>query len=259
MKYQIIFVDIDWTILDHNKGDFDYDSINKLIELQKEGLLVFLNTARPYDSIYHTGLLKLFHPDGIISTNGGVGFIKDKLLYENIIPEDIVRSIEKTANKHHLVLELSKNKERHFTNKRNKYVDNYFSIFKEVIPCIKKYDNKGINSILLFAPAKYDETLKKELPKDISLLRFDSHGVDLGYYKNNKGYGVEQVLNYYHIDKEKAIAVGDSYDDIAMFKKVGLSICMGNGTDEAKKEADITAPNIGISGLKIVLEEIFGK
>ena len=65
MKYQIIFVDIDWTILDHNKGDFDYDSINKLIELQKEGLLVFLNTARPYDSIYHTGLLKLFHPDGI--------------------------------------------------------------------------------------------------------------------------------------------------------------------------------------------------
>ena len=78
-KYQIIFVDIDWTILNHHISDWDHESLNKLKELQSQGVLIYLNTARPYDSIVHTGLFDLFTPDGIVCTNGGVVFIKDKL------------------------------------------------------------------------------------------------------------------------------------------------------------------------------------
>ena len=258
-SYSIIFVDIDWTILDHNKHDWDYPSLDILNKLQKEGLLVYLCTARPYDSILHTGIFKLLKPDGVICTNGGVAFINDKLLFANLIPEDIVRTIEKVANRHHLVLEISTSKGRHFTAKPNKYVKQYFSVYAEVVPEIRKYENKDASAILLFAPEKYDPILKKEFPKEMSLLRFDTCGVDVGYYTNTKGDGIKKVLKHLNINKDNAIGIGDSYDDISMFKNVGLSIAMGNGSDEAKANADIVTSSIAESGLYKALKDIFKK
>lgn len=256
MKYEIAFIDIDWTILDHDLHDWDYDSLNVLKDLQKRGLLIYLCTARPFDSIVHTGLFNIFHPDGVICTNGGVAFVGEELLFANIIPEDIVRDIERICNKHHLVLELSTNKERYFTAKANTYVHRYFSVFNETIPVIKKYANKEVSAILLFAPEKYDEILKKEFPKEMTLFRFDTCGVDVGLYKNNKGSAIVRVLKHLNIDKENTIGAGDSFDDISMFKSVGVSICMGNGTEEAKKEAGIISEPISQHGLGKALNKL---
>lgn len=257
MQYKIVFVDVDWTILDHNIHDWDYQTIDVLKDLQKRGVLVYLNTARPYDSVLSTGIFDIFDPDGVVCTNGGVTFIKDKLLFSNIIPEDIVRQIEKIANKHHLVLELSTNKERYFTAKPNQYVDNYFKVYAETIPDVRRYQNKEVSAILMFAPEKYDEVLKKEFPKEMNYLRFDTHGVDVGYFKNTKGDAVIKVLKHLNIDKECAIAAGDSFDDISMFKEVGLSIAMGNGSDDAKEAANIICNPIGEHGLGEYLKKLF--
>lgn len=256
MKYKIAFIDIDWTILDHDIHDWDYESLDVLKSLQKAGLLVYLCTARPYDSIVHTGLLNIFHPDGIICTNGGVTFVGDELLFANIIPEEIVREIERISNKHHLVLELSTNKERYFTAKANTYVHRYFSVYNETIPVIKKYANKEVSAILLFAPEKYDEILKEEFPKEMTLFRFDTCGVDVGLYRNTKGGAIDRVLKHLNIDKEESIGAGDSFDDISMFKSVGVSICMGNGTEEAKKEASIISEPISQHGLGKTLNKL---
>ena len=256
MKYKIAFIDIDWTILDHDIHDWDYDSLDVLKALQKAGLLVYLCTARPYDSIVHTRLFDIFTPDGVICTNGGVTFVGDELLFANIIPEEIVREIERISNKHHLVLELSTNKERYFTAKANTYVHRYFSVYNETIPVIKKYANKEVSAILLFAPEKYDEILKKEFPKEMTLFRFDTCGVDVGLYRNTKGGAIDRVLKHLNIDKEESIGAGDSFDDISMFKSVGVSICMGNGTEEAKKEASIISEPISQHGLGKALNKL---
>ena len=249
MNIKIIFVDIDWTILDHNLHDWDYESINVLKEAQKKGVLVYLNTARPYESIIHTGLFDIFTPDGVVCTNGGVVFCGDQLLYANVFPEDIVRKIEKIANKHHLVLELASTKDRYFTAKPNVYVHRYFSVYVEVIPKIEKYRNKDVSQILLFAPEKYDEILKKEFPQEVNLFRFDTHGVDVGYFNNEKGIAVKRVLKHLNIPKEQAVSAGDSFDDVSMFKETGISIAMGNGMEIAKDNATIIADTIGNHGL----------
>ena len=251
-NYKIAFIDIDWTILNHEINDWDYQSIDALKQAQKEGMLIYLCTARPYDSIYHTGLLDIFDPDGIVCTNGGVCFIKDKLLFSNIIPTNIVREIEKIANKHHLVLELATDKDRYFTASPNKYVENYFKVYREIIPHVEEYHNEGVSAILLFAPEKYDEILMKEFPKEINYLRFDDHGVDVGFYQNTKGDGVKRVLKHLGIKKEEAIAAGDSNDDISMLEEVGFSIAMGNGTDQLKAVAKVVAPPISEHGLSRV-------
>ncbi|MFQ6929784.1 MAG: HAD family hydrolase [Eubacterium sp.] len=49
-----------------------------------------------------------------------------------------------------------------------------------------------------------------------------------------KGIGVNKVLEYYGIDKSQAMAFGDGNNDIEMFEQVGHPIAMGNASDDLK-------------------------
>ena len=112
-KIKIIFVDIDWTILNHKIHDWDHESLDALKEVQRKGIRVYLCTARPYDSIVHTGIFDIFTPDGIIATNGGVAFVKDEVIFSNEIPENVVKTVENVANRHDLVVEMSTDRGLH--------------------------------------------------------------------------------------------------------------------------------------------------
>ena len=72
MKYidvQIIFVDIDGTLLNHRKGHvFDTLSIESLKKAQKDGIKVVITTARAYHTVEQIGLLKMIKPDALITS-----------------------------------------------------------------------------------------------------------------------------------------------------------------------------------------------
>lgn len=253
---KIIFVDIDWTILNHYVHEFDFESIKALNEAQKKGVFICLATARPYLSIEQTGLFNYLKPDGIVCTNGSVGFIKDKLLYSENFPNDVIKQIIKVCNKHNACLEYCDERHRYFNRRKNRYVDAYFGVFKEVVPPVKKYENENISALLLMVPESYDEKMKKELPDGLDYFRFDAHGVDIRYSKYNphKGNGVKRVLEYLNIPKEYAMAIGDDLGDIPMFEEVGLGVTLENGKDEVKKKADYVTKSVCDSGVAFALK-----
>ncbi len=93
----IVFVDIDCTLLNHSTRPpvYDFDSISALKEAQSQGVLVFLCTARPYHSVKRIGLFDLFQPDGMILANGGLALYGDKVLYETAMdPKDFEKFCE---------------------------------------------------------------------------------------------------------------------------------------------------------------------
>ena len=253
---KIIFVDIDWTILNHKIHDWDYLSIDALKKAQQKGILVYLCTARPYDSVVHTGLLDFFTPDGIIATNGGVAFVGEEVLYSNEIPEDIVKKVEFVANSHDLVVEMSTDRGRYFTAAANKWVDEYFKSYAETIPPVMKNKSGNVSAMLLFAPEEMDEFLIRELPQEIRYYRFDLYGVDLCYFANDKGNAISRVLKHLDIHKDNAMGIGDDFGDIPMFEAVGTSIAMGNGKEEAKAKATYVCDTIHENGIKKILEEL---
>ena len=255
-KIKIIFVDIDWTILNHKIHDWDYESLDALKQAQQKGILIYLCTARPYDSIVHTGILDLITPDGIISTNGGVAFVKDKVLFSNEIPENIVKTVENIANRHDLVVEMSTDRGRYFTAPQNKWVDEYFKSYAETIPPVIKDQTGNVSAMLLFAPKEMDDELIAELPSEIRYFRFDLYGVDLCYFENTKGAGIKRVLEHLKLKKEQSMGIGDDYGDIPMFEEVGISIAMGNGKDEAKQKATYIADTIHEHGIAKIFKEL---
>ena len=255
-KYKIIFVDIDWTILNHKIHDWDYESIDALKKAQENGVLVYLCTARPYDSVDSTGLLDFFHPDGIISTNGEVGFVNGEVVYADNIPEDKVKLANDLADQYGLVMEVCTERGRFFTNTPNEWVFDYLTRFVETIPEVKNHQYEHISALLLFAPEHLDEELKPILSQHFNYFRFDKCGVDLRYHPCSKGEGIVEILNYLGLKKEDAIAIGDDYGDIEMFKEVGLSIAVGNGRDEVKEKATYIAETIHEHGVKLALEDL---
>ncbi len=52
------------------------------------------------------------------------------------------------------------------------------------------------------------------------------------------------MSDYYHIPLEQIATLGDQPNDVLMFKRSGLSIAMGNASEEVKQEATyVTASN----------------
>ena len=257
--YKIAFIDIDWTILNHKDGHyFDMPSIAALKKAQENGLLIYLVTARTYASIKGTGLFDILTPDGLITNNGGLTFINDKIIFKKIYPENAVKEVLKTANKHNVVLQLSTIKSRYFSRKPNQYVQNYYSVYYEDFPKIRYNFTKNITDIIAFVPDQFDEILLKELPKDVSYYRYDNYGVNISCFKNKKGDAVIKLLDYLHIVKENAFAIGDSQDDISMFEAVGTAIAMGNSKDDSVKEkATIVTDTIDNHGVALIIANLF--
>jgi len=249
---KIIFVDIDWTLLDHSNGKhvFDKKSIKALSKAQKNGVLVYIATARPYDSLEKTGFLNLFKPDGFILSNGSVAFVGNTLVRNDIFNKDRVKNILEVCDKHDIVVELCSEKERWFNKPANQWVEEYFKVFHETIPEIRGYKDENISALLLFAPKELDSTLRLELGRDLDAYRFTDYGIDLRVHPIYKTQGINSVLNYIHISKDNALAIGDSNSDACMFEWCKYSACVGNGGELAKFKANYISKEIKKHGVK---------
>lgn len=70
--------------------------------------------------------------------------------------------------------------------------------------------------------------------------------VPKGYHK---GTGILKVCELLGIDTADTYAFGDSVNDLEMFRAVGTSIAMGNGTVEAKAAADYVTASVHEDGI----------
>ena len=72
----------------------------------------------------------------------------------------------------------------------------------------------------------------------------------------DKGSALERVSDRLNICLDKIAAVGDSYNDIPMFKKCGLSLSMGEAPEQVQEFTDVTVPNQSDEGLIFAIEKI---
>lgn len=59
----------------------------------------------------------------------------------------------------------------------------------------------------------------------------------------DKGTAVNALCHYYGIKNEEVLAIGDYYNDIGMFKNVGISVTVKNAPEDIKAIAKFTTNN----------------
>ena len=254
---KIIFVDIDWTIFNHSSfpSFYDFESIDALKKAQKQGVKVFINTARPYHSVEQIRLLDLFVPDGMILCNGGVILYQDKVLYSSDIEVKDFEKICDLAVKNGLNLEGVRLYDCFMIAEENEAVKALFDTYPEDMPNVEDYHNQKTVGICLFASKEYDEQFMKIIPQNFVYFRYHDYGVDIAPGPHDKGEAIKIVLDKLNISKNQAMAIGDDIVDISMFKQVKYGIAMGNGHEEVLKSADHITSHINEHGVKQVIEE----
>ena len=252
---KVIFVDIDWTILDHKNHRFDTRSIRALKKAQRRGIKVILCTARPFHSVEQTGLFKIFKPDGAIYASGAVVNIEGNSIYKNKIPLDILYRICEPTIEMGLTLECTIEHDRFLIAPKDQYVDACFATFFEEMPEVQDYHDQEVVSILLFCPKDKEKELKSKMPESVKWFRFHESGVDVCYKTHNKGDGIKLTLEYLGIPKEASISFGDDWGDIHMFNETGIGVALNNGKEEVKAAATFVTKNVWEAGVRYALKK----
>ena len=65
---------------------------------------------------------------------------------------------------------------------------------------------------------------------------------------------VDYLSAHLAVPPEEIATIGDSPNDVLMFKRSGLSIAMGNASDQVKSQADLTTDSYSDEGFAKAME-----
>jgi hydroxymethylpyrimidine pyrophosphatase-like HAD family hydrolase len=89
-----------------------------------------------------------------------------------------------------------------------------------------------------------EAAMRQELGAQATAVRSQSYYLDVTPPGCDKGTFVQAIAKRQGISTDAVATIGDMQNDLAMFKNSGLSIAMGNATDDVKNLAThVTASN----------------
>ncbi len=84
---------------------------------------------------------------------------------------------------------------------------------------------------------KATEAISALYAKDVSATSSQSYYLDVTNWRANKGAVVDYLSDHLSIDRGEIATIGDAANDVSMFERSGVSIAMGNATDQVKARA----------------------
>ncbi len=89
-----------------------------------------------------------------------------------------------------------------------------------------------------------ETAVQKAVGAQASAIRSQAYYLDVTPPGQDKGTFVDAMAKHLDIPTDAVATIGDMQNDLAMFKKSGVSVAMGNATDEVKRQAtNVTASN----------------
>lgn len=242
MNYDIIFADLDGTLLDDNKMIPD-NNINALKTIVENNIDIVICSGRS-----HMSLKNIDFNLGINNINGyGIGFnggsIFKRCSYEVIaehkLNADISKKIIEFCKEYNTdvmfyaenmlwvesINERTISYSRHSIlapRKAKKFVE---SCIYDTNKVIAFGENNVLNKI-------QSEFLKLDISENIECCFSSKNLLEFNLVNVNKGSGVEYIMSLPEFKGKKSLAVGDSYNDITMFDVCDFSVAVKNSEKE---------------------------
>jgi Cof subfamily protein (haloacid dehalogenase superfamily) len=290
LKYKILAVDMDGTLLNSEKQITDYN-LKAIEKLKTAGIKFVICSGRVPVGLRHY-MNKVSKGQPVICSNGGLVLDEDN--------EHVIYSKTMTYNDALSVIDFLRENG-----------DPYYHFYHSGIMCTEKFELAAADyykfcknvpkeeklEIRILPDSKvYLEQLKEQLKanpsKDIdwqlkldfrkfvvvnnNLDALDAMQEKLKKYNNlevtksernnleimsagiNKGLGLEILAKHYGYSLEECVAVGNDENDLSMIRAAGLGVAMKNSADKIKNSADyITEKDNNNDGIAEVIEKFF--
>ncbi|OAB40223.1 Cof-type HAD-IIB family hydrolase [Paenibacillus antarcticus] len=269
MNYRMIVLDLDDTLLcdDHTISP---RTKKALMDAQEAGVKVVLASGRPTFAMTHIAKELELEKYGsfILSFNGAQ--------IRNCTTNELLFSSTLTPETAHELYHISKKEEVGIhtyvgddivTPANNEYTDIEAQItgmpIVEEVDFINAIQEPVVKVLMVDSPERLvilEKKMQQQLEGKLNVVRSKPFFLEFTEAGVDKGTSLHHLIKKLDIQQDEVIAIGDSYNDLAMIKFAGLGVAMGNAPDDIKEIANyVTDTNMEDGVAKVVEAFILNK
>lgn len=267
-KIKLLMVDIDETLLTHGKevSDVNKAMIEKLLD---DGVFVVPTTGRYYNGIpeYLRNNKRIKY---IVSSNGALIKNETEILKRLNINKDEVVEILTLVDKHakHIFVVSSEGiiiDERLLLNRKHEEKGFFKRLMKQAIITDNILDFVKDNDLNIkkvefsFDDLEFRNKLYEKLLSKTTINTAASHysNIEVTNRDASKGLALQHLIDVLKINKDEVMAIGDNDNDISMLEVAGISVAMGNASDNVKSYSDYVTADVKEDGFAQAVRKYF--
>lgn len=266
MTYKMIVLDMDDTLLrdDHTISE---RTKKALMDAQELGVKVVLASGRPTFAMRETAKELNLEKYGsfILSFNGAkiIDCKTEEEIFASTLPPETVHRLYDLSRRENVWIhtyigdEIITEENNPYTNIENEITGLPIKNVPNLIAAV----NEPVVKVLMLEDGEklvhVEKKLQEELQGQLSVMRSKPFFLEFLEVGVTKGSSLNMLIQKLGIQREEVIAMGDSYNDLAMIEFAGLGVAMGNAPDDIKEIADyVTDTNMNDGVAKVVEEFI---
>ena len=243
----VVFFDIDGTVVDYETQIIPESVVEAIRLLRKNGHIPVVNTGRPVGHV--DPRVRKLDFAGWICSCGMELILDDELIYQDYPTQELCRKILKLAKECRMAIQTEGQDSLLFDADMPYHAQGLREVERlgrqglRVEPFRNVQDPQFIKFVTYDTPGcDRERFLRETAPYFDSVLRANTM-IEFVKKGHSKAEGMERFLQKLHISREETFAIGDSENDLPMFDMAGTTICLGDGVESVKRQADyVTDP-----------------
>jgi Cof subfamily protein (haloacid dehalogenase superfamily) len=245
-----VLADVDGTLVTSEKV-LTPRAIQAVKQLHERGVLFAITSGRP-----PRGMKMLVEPldlrGPIAAFNGGMTVMPDlSVIDERTIPDDVTPAVIESIRACGLYAWIYRDTDWYVTDPHAPHAEHEASTVQFPPTVVPSYDGLldrvvkivGVSDDLDLV-ARGEAAVREQFGAHVSAARSQPYYLDVTNPHATKGVVIERLSTEFDIPLEHVAALGDQPNDVLMFERSGVSIAMGNATDEVQRQATyVTASN----------------
>jgi transaldolase len=262
VRISAVLTDVDGTLVTQDKV-LTERALAAVRMLRESGLVFTITSGRP-----PFGMRMLVEPLGIAlpmaAYNGGVIFLPDQsILDERTLPDYVLPALLDMIQSHGLDVFVFRAHDWFVRSLDAPRVARESSTIQRDPIVVPRFDDvlDGVVKVVGVSMdhprvAACEAAVQAAFGAQVSAARSQPHYLDVTHPTANKGVVIERLAHYLAIPLERFAALGDQPNDVFMFKRAGVSIAMGNASDEVKRDATFVTSSYADEGFANAIEKL---
>jgi Cof subfamily protein (haloacid dehalogenase superfamily) len=256
-----VLADVDGTLVTKSKA-LTPRAIQAVKQLQERGVLFAITSGRP-----PRGMRMLVEPLGMTGPmaafNGGIVVLSDMTVVdERALPSDVTQAVIETMRAHGLYVWIYRGADWYITDPHAPHAQREATTVRFQPTVVPTYDGLLDRVVKIVGVsddydqvARCETSVQQQFGARVSAARSQPHYLDVTHPTANKGVVIERLSRYYHIPLEQIATLGDQPNDVLMFQRSGLSIAMGNASEQVRRAATVVTASNEDEGFARAIEE----
>lgn len=267
MTYQLLASDLDDTLLNSKKmiSSGNMEAIRQALDSDK---IVLFSTGRSLEETRE--LLEYFPAMRYIICESGANVYdlkKNKVVFSKYFEREVIDRILDYARPRDIMTQIMNDGRIILAEKNMRQLDYYrvpqyqkhFEKTARLVPNVFDYcDNSDwkIGKICLYHPSVEAREETKNALSDLPVVMSYSEEsmLELSPADVDKGIGLEMLCKYLNIPVEETIVVGDSFNDLPILRKAGLSVAVANARPQVRALCDVMVTDNEHDGVREAIE-----